>query len=182
MKPIFHFFDRLASWMDHMTQWIIVAVTVTLFGVIMAQVIFNYFLRSGLSWSEELAKLLLAWLAFVGAALATRRFLHIGLNAVVNLLPLKIQSLIRLGGYGVSLALLYALAVQGWRLAFFGQAQTSNYLNISYFWFYFGIPIGAMFNAIQVFYLLFREIDLWLHPEDRRVYQSDDEYRLVVEI
>lgn len=182
MKTFFWCCDRFASWMDHLTQWITVGVTVTLFGVIMAQVIFNYFLRSGLSWSEELAKLLLAWLAFVGSALATRRFLHIGLNALVNLFPRKPQSLIRMAGYLVALSFLYALTVQGWRLAFFGQAQTSNYLNISYFWFYFGIPIGAMMNAIQVFYLLFREVELFIHPEQRQRISQSDEDRLVTEI
>ena len=142
MESFFKLYDRFAWRVDWLTKYVIVAVTVFLFFLVMAQVICNYLLRSGLSWSEELAKLLLAWLAFVGAALATRRFLHIGLGAVVDLLPGRLQSLTRLAGYAVALAFLYALTVQGWKLAIFGQAQTSNYLNISYFWFYFGSPLG----------------------------------------
>jgi len=181
VEAFFKRYDRFAWRVDWLTKYIIVGVTAGLFLLIMAQVIFNYFLRSGLSWSEELAKLLLAWLAFVGAALATRRFLHIGLNAVVDLLPGRLQSIIKLAGYIVALAFLYALMVQGWQLAFFGQAQTSNYLNISYFWFYCGIPIGAMLNAIQVFYILFAEITILIHP-DRRGIRPKDEEQLLTEV
>lgn len=174
MKKAFDLYDRFAWWLDLGTKYFIVGLTTFMFLVVMAQVIFNYGFKSGLSWSEELSKLLLAWLTFIGASLVSRRYLHIGLDAVVNRLPHRPRHLVKMGGLIVALCFLYALTIWGWRLAVFGQAQSSNYLNVSYFWFYLGIPLGGLLTFLQTLYLLIVEIQVYSNPQmDPKIGQGE---------
>lgn len=48
------------------------------------QVISRFVLGSPSSWSEELARFLLVWVGFLGAAYAYRRYAHLGLDLLTN--------------------------------------------------------------------------------------------------
>src|ERR1700693_204425 len=52
--------------------------------ILASSVLFRYVLRSPLVWSDELATILLLWLAMLGAGLAYRRGEHIRMTALVR--------------------------------------------------------------------------------------------------
>lgn len=165
MNSIYKSIYKFSWWVDHFTKYACVALTVTMFFNVIAQVFCNYVLRNGLSWSEEFSRLLLVTMTFFGASLVTRRSLHIGLTAFLKLFPYRIQNIIKFIGFIIVLFFLYGLILWGVRLSIFGISQTSTYLNISYFWFYLGIPIGGVLIFIQTFYLAFREVMIFLNRE-----------------
>lgn len=49
-----------------------------------AQVVFRYVLNSPLAWTEELSRLSVVWLTFIGAAIATREGSHITVRVFRN--------------------------------------------------------------------------------------------------
>lgn len=55
--------------------------------VILAQVIFRYFLNSPFSWSEELARFCMIWITFIGASVALRENSLSRVDLLVELMP-----------------------------------------------------------------------------------------------
>jgi TRAP-type C4-dicarboxylate transport system permease small subunit len=58
-----------------------------IFLCVLAQVVFRYALNSPLTWSEELARYLFIWCAFLGWIVASRRHSHLAMTFVVERLP-----------------------------------------------------------------------------------------------
>ena len=59
-----------------------------------SQVVARYVFEAPLSWSEELARFLLLWLAMLSSAYAFKIKSHFALQFVINIVPSKIQKLI----------------------------------------------------------------------------------------
>lgn len=96
MAAVLRLLDRIV--------WLLLAVAMAAMSLAMlAQVFFRYVLAAPISWAEEFAVLLFAWLTFLGAAFVQRDDSH-----------LSIDSLRRLAGPRLGLALdLFRLAVIG---------------------------------------------------------------------
>lgn len=67
-------------------EWVVGALMVVLFVEVTAGVAFRM-LGHSLSWYDEVASVLLAWLTFYGAALASVRRAHIGCPELVDVMP-----------------------------------------------------------------------------------------------
>ncbi|MCJ7829964.1 MAG: TRAP transporter small permease, partial [Desulfobacterales bacterium] len=64
-----------------------------------AQVLFRYVLIMPLPWTEELARFLLVWVTFLGAASITRRKLHIAVEYFIARFPPRSVPPVRCGVY-----------------------------------------------------------------------------------
>ena len=58
-----------------------------IFLCVLAQVVFRYVFNSPLTWSEELARYLFIWCAFLGWIIASRRNSHLAMTFVVERFP-----------------------------------------------------------------------------------------------
>jgi TRAP-type C4-dicarboxylate transport system permease small subunit len=67
-------------------EWVVAVLMIVLFVEVTAGVVFRS-LGASLSWYDEVASHLLAWLTFYGAALASVRRAHIGCPELVDALP-----------------------------------------------------------------------------------------------
>ena len=130
---------------------------VFVFSVLVIDVIWGvgsrYLLGTQASWSEELARLLMVWLALLGAALACREDRHLGLDVVVRSWPQEVQRLGRLVVYLV--IFFFAAAIMfwgGWQLVDqrFASGQTLPALGIAKGWFYLALPVSGLLIAMFV--------------------------------
>jgi TRAP-type C4-dicarboxylate transport system permease small subunit len=64
------------------------------------QVITRYILEVPVPWSEEAMRILFIWATFIGASLGVKRGAHLGVEVLVNLLPVKAKNLF-MGGIGL---------------------------------------------------------------------------------
>lgn len=64
-------------------------------GLTIAQVFFRFALDSPLIWSEELARLLLVWVTFIGAAVVAWDGTHLNVNVVFVHLPSRLKAVMR---------------------------------------------------------------------------------------
>ena len=78
---------KLARWLDQALQWTLIVLMVSLTVVVVLAVVFRK-LGASLSWYDEVAAILLAWVTYYGAALAALRRRHIGFDGVLLALPL----------------------------------------------------------------------------------------------
>lgn len=104
----------LAAIFEKCLELISVALLVTLAIVILVAVFFRYVLNDSLIWSDELAKILLVWITYFGAALAALRRAHLGFGSLVTALPrpLRVAAFVvaELTAYAVFITLAWA----GW--------------------------------------------------------------------
>jgi len=66
---------------------LLVVLFATLLGLASTQIVLRNFFSSGLFWADELVRLLVLWLAVVGAVAATRDRRHIAIELVARSLP-----------------------------------------------------------------------------------------------
>ena len=65
----------------------IIAISIVMVCVTLAQVIFRYVIAAPLPWSEELARYCFVWIVFLGGALGLARGIHLGVDLLVNAFP-----------------------------------------------------------------------------------------------
>lgn len=65
----------------------LVACLVVMIVMVFGNVVLRYGFDSGLVLSEELSRVAFVWMTFVGAVLAAREGLHVGIDAMLNVLP-----------------------------------------------------------------------------------------------
>ncbi len=74
---------------------IITGTTLTLCVILVnLNVIFRYFLKSPINWTDEVVTSLFVWTVFMGSAYAHRRNAHLGVDIVVNLIHGKSRGVI----------------------------------------------------------------------------------------
>ena len=86
--------DRLRGLYARLLEWIVIVLMAVLFVEVSMGVLYRTFGVS-LVWYDEVASILLAWLTFYGAALASVKRAHIGCPEVVDLAPPRVRAGLR---------------------------------------------------------------------------------------
>lgn len=78
----------LRRFLDSTLAWILITLMVVLTTVVIVAVIYRK-AGASLSWYDEVASVLLAWITYYGSALAALRRGHIGFDGVILALPIR---------------------------------------------------------------------------------------------
>lgn len=81
---------RLRAWFERLLEAIVIILMITLAAEVTIGVIYRT-LGYSLSWYDEIASVLLAWLTYYGAALAALKRAHIGVPGVLQALPRRLR-------------------------------------------------------------------------------------------
>ncbi len=92
MKKILNIFKWIIL---HIEEIIAVSALAVMLCAIMFNVMMRYVFRSPTAWADELAMICLAYVTFVGGAVAYKRNLHFGIDFLVDKMPYPVQMLIR---------------------------------------------------------------------------------------
>jgi TRAP-type C4-dicarboxylate transport system permease small subunit len=112
-------------------------------GVTVAQVVFRFILKMPLAWSDELATFSFVWFALLGAAIAVREGGHIGVDALVRVLPKDAQAWVAVSSLLLVQIFLLCLIKFGLDLLMRIGDQRSSGLQIHVFWVYLALPVSA---------------------------------------
>lgn len=74
-------------WIDRLEEWIVMLMLAAMTGLTFVQVVLRYVFNSGFSWALEMTGLLFAVMIFVGVSYGVRIGAHIGVDALVRLMP-----------------------------------------------------------------------------------------------
>ena len=120
----------------------IIAISVVMIAVTLAQVVFRYVIEAPLPWSEELARYCFVWIVFLGGAVGLSRGIHLGVDLFVNMLPEPLQR----GLDALTSVLIAAFAVTVIYASFpvlnMNMLQRSPALGVQMSWIYVAIPIS----------------------------------------
>lgn len=141
---------RLVAGINRIVELIVVAAYVALVADISAAVFFRYVLNDSLMWGEELARYIFVWLTFLGAGLGVGRNVHVGVDSVVEMLPLRSKLLVQLAvEIAVSVFLLALIAV-GLQLTMASARMQTLLLGVSVAYVYLAVPVGGAVMLMNV--------------------------------
>lgn len=140
-------------------------------GVVLIQVLVRFVLTAvgvniAAPWTEELARYLLVWMIFLGAALGCRKMQLISLDFVVKAMPRRIGQAARLIALGLCLLMFLLMLRFGWDFVrILGGSELSPVMQIPKTWVYWAMPIGAALMIVNTLAFL---AEAWLEGRDIR--------------
>ena len=143
---------------DNLEEIIVVPLVAVMTAVIILQVIFRFVIRGSLPWSEELARYLMVWVTFVGASIGVKRGSHIGVEALVVVLPKKAQVVFKYVGIVIALIfsiIVFFVSISILRIQMMNN-QISPAMRIPMWWAYGAIPTGTFLMAARFIQSLFQ--------------------------
>lgn len=138
---------------------IITAVTLTLATIIVnVNVLTRYFLSKPLYWGEEVATGLFVWTVFVGSAYAFRMHAHLGVDILVNALPGKIRSVVKVVMDVLVLLVLAMLTYVSTLYVYNTWDKLSNTLRVPSWYVSIAVPVGFGLSLIFAIYFLVKDM------------------------
>lgn len=89
-------FERILKYIEKNLMYFCVICLAAIAAIMFFEVFLRNIFGINLQWALEFSKLLMVWTCFMGASVVYREKGHIGIEALVRLLPIKIQSLVSL--------------------------------------------------------------------------------------
>lgn len=150
---------RAVDWMNIVLTGIVGALLAVMAAAVFGQVMVRFVLTAaGINvsapWTEELARYVLVWVVFLGAAVGCRKAQLIALEFVVQALPsvpgqaLRYATLLLCIGF---FALLIQVGLPFYEL---GQTETSPVMRIRKSWVYLAMPVGCSLMIVNTLALM----------------------------
>lgn len=148
------FFKKLDRILTGIEERLIYLLLASMLTIVFLAVLNRFLIQLPMSWSEEVARYLMIWAAFVGASLGVKRSVHISVDALVHAIPLAAQRLVAQFGNVVCFAFCAWFFTIG--VEFIGRlmaaGQLSPALRLPIYYAYAAVPCG--FALMSVRYLI----------------------------
>ena len=141
-------FDRILSFVeDTFISTLLIAASAILFTNVVGRYVFN----SGFVWAEEIVRYQIVWLVFIGASVAARKGIHIGVDALVQVMPEGLRKVVRLAVLGLCILFCAVLLFYGIELMLQtrGFNQRTPAMQAPFWWAQLAIPVGAALMGLR---------------------------------
>lgn len=127
--------------------------------LVLLQVFFRYVLASPLVWTEELSRLTMIWLVYIGTIIAFRDREHIAVDVLVMNAPKQIKKYIDMINGILIFIFNVTMVFIGYQLAMKQFVSKSAALQIPMPWFTFPIIVATLMMAVRAILFLFYKED-----------------------
>lgn len=134
--------------------------------IIMLQIVFRYVLNDSLIWTEEIAKTMMVWTAFLVAPWAYRRSANVGIEMFVEQLPQRMRMALHLL---INLLVIWIVVVFLYEsFGFFQRGTTLRAMSlpIQVSWFYAVVPFAFAAMLSVGIELLVRDVLSLYYPNE----------------
>ena len=132
---------------------LVAAITV----IVALGVFFRFVLNNSLPWTEEVAKFVMVWLAFIGAPVVLKEGGHIAIDFIPARLPARLGHALLMLIQIVVMVVLAVLVYQGWALAWNALPQVAATVEVSLFYIFLAVPIGSVLMLTVALELMLRQ-------------------------
>lgn len=153
-----HILGKCSDLINVVSKYVLGIIVATMFASIILQVALRYLFNMGLSWPEELTTFLMAWMTFLGSAIAVKQMEHISINMFVERLSQRGQLLVRLITKITMLLFVILLVYLGYNLAVNSVNYFSNALRLSLFWPRLSILVGGSIMVLHLVHFIVRDL------------------------
>jgi TRAP-type C4-dicarboxylate transport system permease small subunit len=147
---------QAARVLGELLTWVVIGLMMVLTGVVIVAVVYRK-LGASLSWYDEVASVLLAWLTYYGAALAALKRGHIGMDDLLLALPHPWRRVAVIVSEALVLFFFGLLAWSGWRVLQILEGETL----VSLTW----VPVSVTQSVIPIGAVLFIVAELLSLPD-----------------
>jgi TRAP-type C4-dicarboxylate transport system permease small subunit len=154
------FSDRI-NWV---TQKIVVIILMVMAVDVFLNVMFRYLFKIAFISSEELARYLMIWAAFLGLSLAAKGKEHIGLEYFRKLAGPRLNLYLIITSDFLTMFFFGILFYYSLKFAALGLNNLTPAMRISYFVVYFSIPLGCFLTVIQILFIFLNNLNSLLRP------------------
>lgn len=149
---------------EKLEEWILVASMIVLVILVVGQVFARYVLNFSIGWSEEMARYLLIWVAWIAASYAVTKNAHIRVEIIKDRFSKRIKQVLELIVLLIWFGFAAFLATEGTNFVLQVQAtnQVSPSLGIDMWIVYLAVPIGGTLMGIR---LIQQAILIFKNPE-----------------
>jgi C4-dicarboxylate transporter DctQ subunit len=152
---------KIASHLYNAMRIFVAGLLMFMTAFIFYQIIMRYVFNDAPEWSEELSRYLFIWSSFIAAGMGVREHIHIGIDAVVNLLPPPLKRVTQYLVALIILALGVFLTWYGWKVVGITYTQMSPAAGISIGIVYAAAPCLGM---LMVLFSILDIVDLSRRP------------------
>lgn len=141
------FASMVRSWSDwacRITEMVLCVIGASMALLISVQVFSRYALNHSIFWSEEIGRICLVWISFLGASAVYKKHGHVGIDFFVVRLPLRWRRISQLLVVLVSFFFFVLLVYHGFAFAWFVSSQKTAALGLPVFLPYLVIPVSGL--------------------------------------
>ena len=114
---------RLRTALERLLEVILIFLMIALTAVVVVAVVYRK-LGASLTWYDEVASIMLAWVTYYGAALAALKRAHIGFDGLARAVPLNWRLAFLVASEAVVLGFFALLAWTGWQVLLVLEGDT----------------------------------------------------------
>ena len=148
---------KLKYVLDNLERWIMMALFVALFFIVMAGIISRVVFNSPFTWTEEAARLVFIWLIFMGISYGTKYDKHINVTIVLDKMPKKVSVLFTIFWDIVALAIFVWIGFYGVQYIIYMSNSVTSVLRINQGITTSIVAISAILNVIRIIEKLITE-------------------------
>lgn len=168
MKKVLEKVNRLMDAIFNLLQAYSKIVLLAVVLIVSAQVVSRKLFNHSIIWSEEVALLLMVWMAFISMAIGVAKDIHIRITLFYKLFPKPIQKVFQWLEYIVTLFVGWTLLVNGCGLIKFTLHSTLPTTKWPSFVLYLMIPVGG-------FYIIYCTILHMFFPKAAEIFNDKEE-------
>jgi TRAP-type C4-dicarboxylate transport system permease small subunit len=143
-------FQQLSTVVEKMTSVPCVILGGVMVAVVISGVFARYLLKNPMSWTEEVARFLMNWMALLGASIVTRHRAHLGLLYFIQKFPMSLQRLTKLLMDILIMIFLYLLTVEGFQMAMAASEQVEPTTGVTMNYILICVPLAGLLMMIQL--------------------------------
>lgn len=151
MDFLFNKFENLSDLINRIATWVLIFYVGFNTTLVIIMVLYRATGR-GIAWAEELSRWLLIGITFIGASVALKNGLHVGVTILVEKMPpLVKRGLILLANVLVLIFILYFTSYS-YQVALGAMGQTGGIIQVPMTLPYLQMPIGGVLMTIHLIY------------------------------
>lgn len=172
---------RVVEGYFHLLKFTIALCLAAMVVMVFGNVVLRYAFNSGISLSEELSRWLFVWMTFLGALVAMREHGHLGVDAVVNRLPVLGKKFCLVAGQGLMLYVCWLLFDGSWQQTVINLDVKAPTSGLSMAIFYVSGVVFSVTAALVLLYDLYRVLAGKLSEHELVMVQESEELAHVAE-
>lgn len=145
---------RFVDAIDSVIEKILMVLLATSFISVLLQVIYRFVISKitdfSLPWTEELARYIMIWIAYLAVSIGLNKGLHVSLDLIHMVLSPKVVKWITLVGMVLMLLFTVMATKEGISLAIFNASQISPAMRLPMLWAYLAIPVGMLVASLRL--------------------------------
>jgi C4-dicarboxylate transporter DctQ subunit len=138
-------------WLDNIEEYILLILFPLMVIIVFVATCVRYLTVMSLPWAEEVARYSMVWIAYIGASLGIKRNSHLGVEAVLLLLPKGSRIYFDYLRYLIIILFNVLIAYYTFQIvqSQISTEQVSPSLRIPMWFAYGAIPVGAILMAMR---------------------------------